>query len=132
MRNIVVIVAGLLMLLASLAHGLLGWPAVRAELVHEHANPDLISGLAAGWLWGSACMLTSGAIVTISGIQMRRGNNSGALAVRAIAVCFLAFGLLAFVLEGFDPHFLIFVVLGLLAAASFFGPIRATANSGRH
>jgi len=115
----VVIVAGILMVLASLAHGLLGWPAVRAELVNEHANPDLISGLAAGWLWGSFCMLTFGAIVTISGVQMRRGNNSGALAVRAISACFLAFGLLAFVLEGFDPHFLIFVVLGLLAAASF-------------
>jgi O-antigen/teichoic acid export membrane protein len=119
MRNIVVITAGILMLLASVAHGLLGWPALRAELVNEHASPELISGLAAGWLWGSACMLTFGAIVTISGVQMRRGNNSGALAARAIALCFLAFGLLAFVLEGFDPHFLIFVVLGLLAAASF-------------
>jgi hypothetical protein len=129
MRNIVVIVAGILMLLASLAYGLLGWSAVRSELVHEHANPDLISGLAAGWLWGSACMLTSGAIVTISGIQMRRGNNAGAFAARAIAVCFLAFGLLAFVLEGFDPHFLIFVVLGLLASASFLYPKQAVARS---
>jgi hypothetical protein len=65
-------------------------------------------------------MLTFGAIVTISGFQMRRGNRSGEIAVRAIAVCFLVFGILAFVLEGFDTHFLIFVVLGLLAAASFF------------
>jgi hypothetical protein len=121
MRNISIIVAGVLMLLASFAHGLLGWPAVRAELVNEHASLDLISGLAAGWLWGTACMLTFGAIVTISGVQMRRGNYSGEFAVRAIAVCFLAFGMLAFVLEGFEPHFLIFVVLGLLAAASFLG-----------
>ena len=130
MRNIVVIVAGILMVLASLAHGLLGWPAVRAELVNEHANPELISGLAAGWLWGSACMLTFGAIVTISGIQMRRGSNSGTLAVRAIAVCFLGFGLLAFALEGFDPHFLIFVLLGLLAAASFLGAKSAAWTPG--
>jgi succinate dehydrogenase hydrophobic anchor subunit len=68
MRNIVVIVVGILMLLASFAHGLLGWPAVRAELVNEHASPDLISSLAAGWLWGTACMLTFGAILTISGV----------------------------------------------------------------
>ncbi len=129
MRNIVVIVAGILMVLASLAHGLLGWPAVRAELVNEHANPELINGLAAGWLWGSACMLTFGAIVTISGVQMRRGSNSGTLAVRAIAVCFLVFGVLAFVLEGFAPHFLIFVVLGFLAAASFLSPSRARVSS---
>lgn len=119
MRNIVVIVAGILMVLASLAHGLLGWPAVRAELVNERASPDLISGLAAGWLWGSACMLTSGAIVASSGIQMRRCSNSGTLAVRAISVCFLVFGALAFVLQGFERHFLIFVLMGLLAAASF-------------
>ena len=122
MRNIVIIAAGILMMLASFAHGLLGWPALRAELLSEHAKPNLIEGLAAGWLWGSACMLTFGAIVTISGVQMRRGNRSGVVAVRAIALCFLAFGLLAFVLEGFEPHFLIFVLLGLLAAVSFFGP----------
>lgn len=107
------------MLLAACAHGLLGWPFLRAELVREHADPELISGLGAGWLWGTACMLVFGAIVLISGIQMRRGVNSGTLAVKAIAVCFLAFGLLAFVLEGFDPHFLIFVFLGLLTGAAF-------------
>jgi hypothetical protein len=50
---------------------------------------------------------------------MRRGNSSGVVSVRAIAVCFLVFGLLAFVLEGFERHFPIFVVLGLLAAVSF-------------
>ena len=119
MRNIVVILSGVLMVLASFAHGFLGWPAERAELLSEHAKADLISGLAAGWLWGTACMLTFGAIVTISGFQMRRGNRSGEIAVRAISVCFLVFGILAFVLEGFDTHFLIFDVLGLLAAASF-------------
>ena len=67
--------------------------------------------------------------MTISGIQMRRGNNSGRIAVRAIAACFLAFGPLAFALEGFDPHFLIFVLLGLLAAASFLGTKQASGGS---
>jgi hypothetical protein len=66
MRNIVIIVTGALMVLSAFAHGLLGWPAVRA-----------------------------------------------------IAVCYVVFGLLAMIFEAYDTHLLLFVVMGLLAAASF-------------
>lgn len=129
MRNILVIVAGGLMLLAGCAHGILGWKFMHAELLKAHADAELISGLGVGWLWGGASMLTFGAIVTICGMQMRRGNSSGALAVRAIAVCYFVFGVAAFVAEGFDPHFLIFAVLGLLAGASFLGAGAAKTDS---
>jgi hypothetical protein len=66
-------------------------------------------------------MLTFGTIVLISGVQMRRGKVSGNFAVRAIAVCYIGFGLLAMIFEGYDTHLLLFVVMGVLAAASFFG-----------
>jgi len=129
MRNIVVIVAGGLMLLAAIAHGLIGWPAVRAALVNGHVQPEFISRFAGSWLWASASMLTFGTIVFISGVQMRRGNGSGTFAARAIAVCYIVFGLLAIIFEGYDAHFLIFVLLGLLAAASFLRRSRAASNT---
>lgn len=121
MRNIVVIVAGCLMLLAAFAHGLTGWPAVHAGLVSGHVPADFISLFAGSWLWATVSMLTFGTIVLISGMQMRCGKPGGMFAVRAIAVCYIGFGVLALIFEGYDLHSVLFIVLGLLAAASFFG-----------
>ncbi len=121
MRNIVVIVAGALMLLAAFAHGLIGWPAVHAGLVSGHVPAEFVSLFAGSWLWATVSMLTFGTIVLVSGVQMRRGNSAGTFAVRAIAVCYIGFGVLAMIFEGYDTHFLLFSVFGLLAAASFLG-----------
>ncbi len=103
------------MLLAAFAHGLIGWPAVHAALVSGHVQADFISLFAGSWLWATASMLTFGTIVLISGVQMRRGRGNGIFEVRAIALCYIGFGVLALIFEGYDLHSVLFIVLGFLA-----------------
>jgi len=121
MRPILALIAGVFMLLSSLAHGLLGWPAMRGELAKVGAATDLAGALGAGWLFGSASMVAFGAIVIVAALRLRRGDRSGVFALRAIAASYLAFGAAAFVARGFEPFFLNFVVIGALAAAPAFG-----------
>jgi hypothetical protein len=115
MTHILAIVAGAFMLLSALAHGLLGWPVMRGELAKLGAPADLVGGLAAGWLFGSAAMATFGVTVILAALRLRRGDRSGAFALRAIAACYVVFGLAAFVARGFEPFFLNFVAAGALA-----------------
>jgi hypothetical protein len=121
MRPILALIAGALMLLSSLMHGLLGWPVMRGELAKVGASAELVGLLAAGWLLGSAAMVAFGAIVIVAALRLRRGDRSGVFALRAIAACYLLFGTAAFVAQGFEPFFLNFVVIGALAAAPAFG-----------
>ena len=57
-RSILGIVAGVLMIASAAAHSLLGWPQLRAELVKARAPGDLVQGLAMGWHFGGAAMVT--------------------------------------------------------------------------
>jgi len=115
MRGVLVLAAGVLMLLSSVAHGALGWPAMRAELGRAGAGDDLTGALAAGWYFGTASMAAFGVIVVIGGLRLRRGDRSGIPVILVVAACYLVFGLWAFLLHDFNPHFLLFVATGLLA-----------------
>jgi len=120
MRVVLVLCAGTFMLLSALAHAFIGWPSVR-EALQAAGNPEeLVSGLAAGWFFGTASMATFGAIVLSAGRRLRRGDRSALGSVRWIATCYLVFGLAAYVLRGFAPHFLLFVGTGVLAGIPAF------------
>jgi hypothetical protein len=121
MRPVLALIAGAFMLVSSLAHGLLGWSAMRGELAKVGAPADLVGGLRAGWLFGSASMAAFGAIVLVSALRLRRGDLSGVFALRVVALCYLVFGAAAFVALGFEPFFLSFVATGALAGASALG-----------
>ena len=41
------------LVLSSLAHGILGWKAMRAELARAGASHDIVADLATGWYLGS-------------------------------------------------------------------------------
>lgn len=121
MRAVLVLAAGALMLLSSVAHGALGWPAMRAELERAGAGDDLTGALSAGWYFGTAAMAAFGVIVVICGLRLRRADRSGTPVVLAVAACYLVFGLWAFLLHDFNPHFLLFVATGLLAGIPALG-----------
>jgi hypothetical protein len=121
MRGILVLLAGVLMMLSSVAHALLGWPAMRSDLQKAGAGPDLTAGLAAGWYFGSVAMLTFGVITLICGLRLRRGDSSGALPVQVIGAGYVLFGLVAGLARNFNPHFLAFIVIGLLAGLPALG-----------
>lgn len=109
------------MAVSSIAHAGLGWPTMARALREAGLEADLTGALAAGWFFGSVAMLGFGGIVLHAGVRMRRGDPSGIPAVRIIAAAYVLFGAGAFVLRGFNPHFLLFVGTGLLAGVPLLG-----------
>jgi len=121
MRSYAVLLAGALMMLSAAAHGALGWPAMKAELDRVGAGADLAGGLAAGWYFGSVAMAGFGVIVLLGGLRLRKGDPSGTASILAVAACYVSFGLAAYILLEFNPHFLLFVATGLLAGVPVLG-----------
>ena len=114
MSRVLGIIAGVVLILSSAAHSLMGWKALGAQLVQAKAPADLIRGLRIGWHFGGACMLTFGIIVLM--IFIRRLPSLPAF---AISVLYVVFGAWALAVSDFNPFFAIFIVPGamLLVAA---------------
>jgi hypothetical protein len=125
-RSIAGMVAGVLMLLSSAAHSLLGWPVMRAALAESHAPADLVQGLAVGWHFGGASILTFACIVLWIYVRRLRGAPVPRVPAAIISVAYLVFGAGALAVSG-DPFFLVFIVPGLLLAAASF-PRRDSAS----
>jgi hypothetical protein len=110
---------GALVLFASAAaHGLIGWPMLRAELSKAAVDRETIGALGVGWIWGSVAMLTFGCIAACAGWSMLRGRRDGVVAARIVGVAYVAFGVITFVLQDMNPHFLVFVGTGAVLVAS--------------
>jgi hypothetical protein len=108
-------VVGVFLLLSSLAHAFLGWPQIRGELEAAGAPSNLVGAIAAGWYFGSAAMAALGAIVLLSWRELSRQKSMAQAAAVVVAVAYLLFGTLAFLLRSFNPHFMIgFVAPGIL------------------
>lgn len=104
--------AGLLLLGAAAAQGLAGWPALAAPLVAAGVPPERLLPLAAGWYFGTAC------IVGFAGIAFAAAfSRDGRLTVRRvlgiIAAVWIIFGTAAMVLRDGNTHYLNFIGLGI-------------------
>lgn len=108
-------ILGILLILSALAHALVGWPELRAELSGAGAGEELVGALAVGWFFGSMAMLVFGLIVLR--IMVRRADPDP---LRFIAVGYLVFGVVAFVARGFETQFLLLIIMGLLLAIHAF------------
>ena len=82
--------------LSSLAHGILGWKAMSAELAGTGASPDLLADLATGWYLGSVAMVAFAVIVLASWSEAFGKRPVGRTAVATIALIYFTFGLLPF------------------------------------
>lgn len=87
---------------------------MRAALDDAGAGAPLVGALAAGWLFGSVSMLAFGCIVLSDGLDAARGRPVATRPLWIIAAAYLLFGIAALVARGANPHFLLFVVTGLL------------------
>jgi len=125
MRALLVMVAGAVMLLSAGAHAGLGWPVMKSALRDAGAPADLTGALAAGWLFGSVAMAVFGIITLMCGARLKRADRSGVAVIMVIAAGYLLFGLAAFITHDFNPHFLLFVVTGLLAGLPVLGTGKA-------
>jgi hypothetical protein len=68
------------LVLSSVAHGILGWKAMRSELVLTGASSDLVADLATGWYLGSVAMVVFAAIIFFSWREARGKNPLGRVA----------------------------------------------------
>ena len=108
-------VIAVFLMLSSLAHGILGWKAMSAELARTGAPSDLLADLATGWYLGSVAMVAFAVIVLASWLEARGKRPAGRTAAATIALAYFAFGLLAFLSRSFNRHFLVaFVIPGAL------------------
>ncbi|MEZ6016893.1 MAG: hypothetical protein R3F49_17370 [Planctomycetota bacterium] len=114
--------AGALLVVAGIAHafGFAQFDAGLAEVA-----PDTRGGLHAGWLWGSVTFVALGAITLGASRRWRRAIDPRPT-VLPTAIALLVFGGVGFVARGLDPHFLGFVVLGLLVGV----PVVGAASDG--
>lgn len=120
-------VTAALLLASALAHGLIGWPAFHQSLSAEGVDATLLGALAVGWYFGSAAMLAFAFIVASQAVRRLKGRPVDRSSLGGIAVMYLVFGSAAFVLRDFNPHFLLFVVTGVLVGA--FGLLCARADA---
>jgi len=125
LRAVLGLVAGIIMVLSSAAHSLLGWKQFQSALGSLQAPPDLVLGLAIGWYFGGVAILTFGCIAIAVFASALRGRPVSFLPTALIALAYTAFGLWALVVSK-DPFFLIFIVPGLLLAFASL-PARAAA-----
>jgi hypothetical protein len=112
------LIAGFMLVASSAAHSILGWPQLRAALVETHAPDDLVAGLAIGWHFAGAAMLTFGCIVLWLYIGALRRRVVSYLPAFFIALLYLAFGAWSYVASGRNPYFFVFLVPGVLLGAA--------------
>jgi hypothetical protein len=120
-RQVLGIVAGVLLVLSAGAHSLLGGKAMREELVAAGVPPDLLQGALIGWYFGGVAMFGFGVVVLHTFARRRDAAAVSRVPAAVVAVTYLAFGVAALLYSGFDPFFLVFVVPGLLLALAAFG-----------
>ena len=111
---IITLISGMFMLVSSLAHAFLGWPALESLLLAAGVDAETTAALGVGWHFGSMAMAVFGLIVFAISWQHLRGKTPSMLPVSFIAAGYVVFGLTAYIARDLNPHFLMFAVTGLL------------------
>lgn len=122
---IAAVVSGILMIFGGVAHAVAGWPTMAAALSEQGIDPDLTAALAVGWSFGSVAMLAMGVTVLLSLRAMRRGVSEAFGMALTAGLAYVVFGLGAFAYRFPNPHFLFFVVVGVVLCLSLVGCARA-------
>ena len=112
--RIIPLVGGILVFLSAFAHGFLGWAQLSDELASTNAGPALISGIKAGWFLGSFAMIAFGLIIIVLTTRLLRGAEVSITPIVVIGLTYFAFGLWAYLSNDYRPHFLGFIVPGLM------------------
>lgn len=113
-RNVVGLIASVILILSSFAHTFMGWSALSAQLVAANAPADLTTGVKIVWIFAGVAILTFGLICGAIFWHRMRGEGVPILMARMIGIVYVLFGLYALVASGFDPFFAIFLVPGAM------------------
>lgn len=105
---------GLLLVISSGAHAFLGWPPLGRDLSAGGIEAGVVRAVSTGWYFGSVAMLALGLLVLWMVGRARRGLAGGTGGAWIIAAAYGGFGAVAFVAQDLNPHFILFIVNGLL------------------
>ena len=118
LRVILGYLGGVLLLISSAAHSVLGWQGLSAALAQAQAPGDLVTGLSIGWHFAGVAMFAFGCIVIW---EMANVGRRGALAlwpVLLIGVMYVAFGVWARLISDLNFFLLAFVIPGVILIAA--------------
>jgi hypothetical protein len=104
----------LLILASACAHALLGWPAIEESFRGASVDSGLLAALAIGWYFGSASMAAFSLVVGLQAVNRLRKVPVSTGSLWPIAAMYVLFGSIAMVARNLNPHFILFVVTGLL------------------
>jgi quercetin dioxygenase-like cupin family protein len=121
LRIVLGFIVSAIMIASSLAHSILGWKSLSAQLARAQAPPGLIAGLALGWHLGGAAMFTFGCIVLFLFARFAKDRSTSLSPALIIALLYVAFGAWA-IATSHKPFFLIFVIPGLLLVLASWRP----------
>jgi hypothetical protein len=113
-RSALGFLGGILLFLSGVAHAFLGWPPFQKSLEEMNVSETVVAPLSIGWYFGSAAMLTFGLLIVQSANALLRRREHRVNPGPAIALCYICFGVTAFVVRDFALHFLTFVGMGIL------------------
>jgi hypothetical protein len=116
-RNVLGLIAAIILILSSGAHSFLGWKALGAQLAVTNAPANLIAGLHLGWEFGGMAMLTFGIIAATVFVRRLRGEAMSTLPVALTGVLYVLFGAWALFVSH-NPFFLIILLPGVLLLAA--------------
>ncbi len=116
-RAILGFLAALLLIASAFAHAFLGWPPFQASLDQAGVDAEVAAALRIGWYFGSLAMLAFGAIAFLAAARAIRGEQAANGSLWIIGTAYTLYGVVAYVVRDFNPHFLLFVVTGLLVAS---------------
>ena len=112
-RIVIGLIGSVIMLLSSIPHSVLGWPAQRQVLLQSHVPADTILGLSVGWYFGGVAIAVFGLIAVVSFVQVMRGHAPHMRATTIIGLAYTGFGLWAWFVTR-EAFALVFIVPGLL------------------
>ncbi len=115
-RNIVGVLAGVMLVASCFAHSILGWDEISRQLSRTRASQELVDGFRMGWMYGGMAMAVMGATVLLIFAKRLRGREACSDPAKAIAAGYLAFAVWAAVTTNFDPFFWMFLTPGALLA----------------
>jgi hypothetical protein len=113
-RLVLGLIGGVVILVTSAAHSLLGWPQLRRALTTADTPADLIVALSIGWHFAGLAMLVFGVLAILLFADALRGRPVSLRPVVLIAIAYLVFGTWSLTVSSLDPFFLAFFVSGIL------------------
>jgi hypothetical protein len=128
LRLILGYLGGLLLVVSSAAHSLLGWRSLSASLAQTQAPADLVTWLGIGWQFAGVAMFSFGCIVIWELANVGRRGSLALWPVLLIGVMYVAFGVWARIVSNLNFFLLAFVIPGaLLVVAAWPTPMPSAA-----